>query len=140
MSEGLYCVSGSLTLHGTYTGSGVTIYLATGGITINGNAKINISAPAGNPDQVAPAIPHILIYLPPSNHSTVKLNGTADSTFVGTILAPGADITINGTNGTNAYHSQVIGWNVLVGGTADTYVTYEGSENAGFPTAIELYK
>jgi hypothetical protein len=144
MDPGLWCITGDLQINAqdTIIGDGVTIYLATGGISINGGATIKITSPDpdAKPKDVSPAIPGVLIYLPSTNHSVVSLNGNSDTRYTGTILAPGAEVTINGTNGTDAYHSQIIGWDVLVGGTADTYVTYLGDENAGLPTSMELHK
>ena len=141
MTPGLWCITGDLKINGgdTIRGSGVTIYVPNGGITINGNASVQITAPEYSPDP-SPAIPGIVIYLPPTNHNVIKLNGTSDTFFIGTILAPGADIKITGTNGTGAYQSQIIGWNVEGGGTADTYVTYEAQRQHSRPTAIELYR
>ncbi len=56
--HGLYCVSGSLHVNGndSLIGTGVTIYMLNGGITINGNAEVNITAPHPSPDP-SPAIP-----------------------------------------------------------------------------------
>jgi Flp pilus assembly protein TadG len=48
LSPGVYVVEGSMRVNGNanITGSGVTIYLAGGaGVTINGNATLNLSAP-----------------------------------------------------------------------------------------------
>lgn len=54
LGPGLYYVQGSLTIKGNIGGSGVTIFMANGGITINGNASLSLIAPkapdlCGNP-------------------------------------------------------------------------------------------
>ena len=46
---------------------------------------------------------------------------------------------MNGT-GENTYRGQVIGWNVEVGGTADTIDIYNPDEGYQKPTFIELAK
>jgi hypothetical protein len=140
LEPGLWCLTGDLKINGGVTnGTGVTIYVPNGSVTFNGNASIHLSAPE-NTAASSPAIPGILFYLPKENSNMVKINGTADSYFIGTILAPGASIQINGTSYTEAYHTQVIGWNVELSGTADTYVTYDDKEQYGLPTSIELAK
>jgi len=51
-----------------------------------------------------------------------------------------SDINLLGTGQADAYHSQVIGWNVEVGGTADTFVLYNGGEQYSRPATLELYR
>jgi hypothetical protein len=137
MEPGLYCVSGSLSLKGTIRGSGVTIYVPNGGIKINGNADVQLSAPE-NGTNSSPALPGILWYLPQSNPAQFTMNGTADIIFIGTILAPTTSISLLGTNFSDAYQTQIIGWDVEVGGTADAYVRYKGDQQYNVPTTIEL--
>jgi hypothetical protein len=141
LDPGLYCVSGGLNFNGNdeLVGNGVTLYLLDGGIKINGNCNIQLSAPTYNPDPV-PAIPGIVIYLDPSNHSEVKINGTSDSYWTGTILAPGANIDLNGTGFIDTYHTQIIGWTVQAGGTSDLWVNFEENMLYSKPTSLELYK
>jgi Flp pilus assembly protein TadG len=141
LEPGLYCIEGDLRFNGNdeLVGNEVTLYLLDGGIRINGNCNIQLSAPPYNPDP-SPAIPGIVIYMDPSNHSELKINGASDSYWIGTILAPGADIDMNGTGYADSYHTQIIGWNVQVGGTADLWVTFEESRLYTKPTSMELYR
>ncbi len=139
--HGLYCVSGSLHVNGndSLIGTGVTIYMLNGGITINGNAEVNITAPHPSPDP-SPAIPGLVIYVPVNNTNDIQINGNSESYFEGTILAPGSNIDMLGTGEVDAFHTQVIGWNVEVGGNADTFVLYNGDEQYSEPSAIELHQ
>ena len=141
LDPGLYCVSGGLIFNGNdeLVGNGVTLYLLDGGIKINGNCNIQLSAPTYNPDPV-PAIPGIVIYMDPSNHSEMKINGTSDSYWTGTILAPGANIDLNGTGFVDTYHTQIIGWTVQAGGTSDLWVNFEENMLYTKPTSLELHK
>lgn len=47
---------------------------------------------------------------------------------------------MNGTANIDAYHSQVIGYNVKVNGSSLFNITYEPEENGKLPTTIELYR
>lgn len=148
MPPGLYCVTGGLDLRGnkTYTGTGVTIVILSGDVKMNGTITLNLSAPSTNkndPDP-SPAIPGLLFYVPylppaPNCPSDVTFNGTSDTFFVGTILAPCSDLHWLGTNktGTNV---QVIGWNVEIGGTADFINDYNPELLPSLPTTMELHK
>ncbi len=141
LSPGLYCVTGSMRLnaHDDARGSGVTIVMLDGDIDINGNSEVNLSAPSSTPDP-SPAIPNLLFYAPPSNHTRWIINGNEESYFVGTILAPGATVEFKGTGNTEAYHSQIIAWDVEMGGNAKLDVVYDANQQASRPTALDLYR
>lgn len=140
LDPGLYCVTGDLKINGgTFTGTDITIYMADGDLTINGNATVIIDAPEANPDPV-PAIPGVLIYAPQSNDEDILLNGTGDSSFTGTVYAPGADVTLLGNSDTIAFNTQVIGWNVEMGGTAGADVVFNAPQQYSRPALLELYK
>lgn len=133
LSSGIFCITGDFDLHGNgdLTGSEVVLVLTSGGITLNGNSHVDLSAPTSGP------FPGLLIYLPPDNSSTVTINGTNDSTFTGSILAPSAPIRLLGTGAVDGFNSQVIGYTVEWGGTSDGIVRYNDSLNfdsATFPS------
>ena len=140
LSPGLYCVTGNVSLNGgTFQGDGVTIVLLDGELRINGNVTVQLTAPSPTPDPY-PAIAGMLVYAPPTNHNDLEFNGTSDSYLTGTILAPGSRINMLGTGSQTAFQSQVIGWNVEVGGTADTYVNYDDDLNVKIPATLRLQK
>jgi len=145
IDPGLYCLHGDLRVNANHelVGHDVTIYVE-GDIVLNGSALIQLSAPDSNPDP-APALGGVLFYIPhmPGANcadQTFDMNGNSDSYFQGIILAPCADITVNGTGNVNAYQTQIIGWNVLVGGTADTSVIFNREIFELRPTYIELFR
>jgi hypothetical protein len=146
LDPGLYCISSSFVVnaHDVIIGYGVT-FVVYGDITFNGRAVIQLTAPQASPDP-SPAIPGVLLYVPRDPDDAVcpdqevVLNGTSESYFEGIILAPCADIKLVGTGSSDTYHGQIIGWNVDVGGEADTSVTYEGDRPEGLATRIELYR
>jgi hypothetical protein len=140
LNPGLYCVSGDISFsgNGSFSGNEVTIVLLNGGLRITGNPLMEFSAPtAANP---APAVRGLLIYAPQSNHNEIHLGGTANSAWTGTVLAPGADIELSGTSSNVAFNTQIIGYNVKVGGTSDTLVTYQGGQQAMIAAAIDLWE
>jgi hypothetical protein len=136
---GLYCYHNAPSFKQEVKGKAVTIYIESGGFKFNGNTQIYLTAPPTSPDP-APAIPGILFYLPASNTSDITINGTSDSFLQGVILAPGASISLLGTADTNAYKTQIIAYNVELGGTAQTLVTYEASKMYNKPTSLNLQK
>jgi hypothetical protein len=137
LPPGLYCVSGGIpdTLHGT----DVTIYVLSGGVDQHGNDLWQLDAPPRDPDP-SPALPGVLIMFAPGNISSLTFNGNSSTAITGLILAPQSYIKLNGTGNTNGYHCQVIGWDVEIGGTADTYVTFDESEQYLKPPALDLLR
>jgi Flp pilus assembly protein TadG len=125
LNGGVYCVNGTFSMNGndTLTGSEVVIRMDSGDIRWNGNGAIQLSAPTVGPFQ------GLLIFVPPSNQSTITINGTNDQRLTGTILAPTSDIVLLGTAGTNGFNSQIIGYNVEFGGTFDGTIRYDDAQN-----------
>lgn len=141
LEPGLYCVTGNLQINGndSLIGSGVTIVILNGFVHINGNATIQLTAPAESPDP-SPAIAGLLFYMPPTNHNVMRINGNSESYYQGTILATGSDVDVLGTAAIDAYRTQIIGWNVQVGGTSDTYVLFNDNMNVMRPSFLDLYR
>jgi Flp pilus assembly protein TadG len=138
LEPGLYCITGSLS-KASYIGNGVTLYLLDGGLTFNGNVEPQLSAPSYDPDP-SPAIPGILIYMPPGNRSTVRINGTADLYLRGTILAPDASFELSGTGWANSTSTQLIAWNFHFTGTYDGWVDFQENLLFSRATYLELYR
>ena len=115
---------------------GVTIVLLNGSFTTNGNADIQLSSLTA----VSPALKGITLYLPPSNHNVVKLNGNESSYYEGVVYAPSSTILLDGTGDSIFVNSQVIGWNVVLNGNAYTKVSYDGCIGATRPASLELSK
>jgi len=141
LAPGLYCVSGNVEFNSQdyVAGIGVTIVFLSGKFTVNGGADIQLYAPP--PDAPPPAIPGLLFYGPAGYTGPVKLNGNETSVYQGTIMFPTADIEFEGT-GANAglLSSQIIGWNVKIGGNSSVLIDYKGEEQYSRPAYIELYR
>jgi Flp pilus assembly protein TadG len=133
-SSGLYCVTNSPgPFHGSISGNGVTFYITSPNFSIkfNGGGNLTASAPT------AGSWKGVLMYLAPQvdangnllNTQSLDLRGNGTGTVTGTILAPSANVTMYGNSGTAGYDSQVVGYTVTSGGTADIYVSYNRNDN-----------
>jgi hypothetical protein len=125
LQSGIYCINGDVRVNGgeTLQGNGVVLYVEHGTVHFNGNATVKLGAPSGGPFQ------GLLIYLPMDNDSIVTLNGNADSSFRGTILAPASLIRINGNDSSYGFHSQIIGLYIELDGNSNLVVKYLDSQN-----------
>ena len=136
LESGVYCVNGEFKLNASdvLIGHDVVISMESGGVTWNGGATIQLDAPESGPFK------GLLLYMPITNSSDIKINGNSDSKFAGTILAPASPIQINGTGGADGFHCQVIGYTVDIAGTSAMDIRYDDSENWDAPTpqSIEL--
>jgi hypothetical protein len=144
LQPGLYCVTGNKGFDlqgGSIMGDGVTIYLQTGGMTVNGSVDpLDLRAPVENPDP-SPAVPGILLYMAHGNTSTIKLNGNSTSFYLGTIYAPDGDVFLSGASGTKpTFNTQVIGENVEVSGNATIDINFLEDENYEKPPYLDMLK
>jgi Flp pilus assembly protein TadG len=136
LNPGTYCINGEFRLNAKddLTGTGVTIFMQSGGITWNGGAKMNLSAPTSGD------LAGLLIYAPMSNTSTMRFNGNANSLLTGTIFMPAAPIVYNGTGNLNPSHVQIIGYTIELTGSNTTNVLYQDADNwdANMPAQIGI--
>jgi type II secretory pathway pseudopilin PulG len=136
LQSGVYCVNGDFRLnaHDVLNGDGVIIRVNNGDVVWNGGATINLSAPTSGP------FSGLLLFLPDDNDNDVQINGNSGSTFTGTILAPSAAITINGTGGATGLNSQIIGYTVDLSGSSNTFINYNAGQNYQAPEnpAVQL--
>ncbi|MFA5873001.1 MAG: pilus assembly protein TadG-related protein [Anaerolineales bacterium] len=127
---GVYCITGKIdnamyrnaTSGGTGIG-GVTIVMLNQGISWTGNTDIFLTAPPYCSPQpcISPPTAGLLIYLPYGNtNKWVKFAGNGTLTIIGTILAPdvGSTIQYNGNYSTGTFRSQLVAWNMQIGGSA----------------------
>jgi len=138
LDSGTYCISGNFKLNAgeNLSGTDVTILMETGGITWNGGAEVNLTAPSSGD------LAGLLIYAPMSNTSTMSFNGNANSTLKGTIFMPAAPIAYSGTGNLNPSYVQIIGYTVELTGTNDTNILYQDPDNwdANMPAQVGLFQ
>lgn len=125
LDAGTYCISGDVLIEGgaTLGGDGVLLFIENGSFTVSGNARVQLEAPRSGSEK------GLLIYMPLQNQQRIALNGNADSKFKGAILAPGADITLNGMDSDYGFHSQIIGRYIEVTGQDIIFIKYKDEDN-----------
>jgi hypothetical protein len=140
MTAGLYCImGGNFSIGGSVYGIAVHIYMGpdAGSFETNAGSQIELrAATEANCSAPAPTTPDVcdqawlLLHVDEENTNLITINGGADTTYVGTILAPGAQININGGSATGGIiQSQIIGAVVEVQGTADIIIEYDPAQN-----------
>jgi Putative Flp pilus-assembly TadE/G-like len=133
LGGGVYCLDSDFIMGETQQldGNGVVIYMKHGSVRLGGRAQINISAIGNGP------LAGLLIYQPITNTNYLAINGNSKSGFGGTILAPGAQIRINGLSSNVGYHSQIIGFTIEVNGQDNVLIKIIDNQNLKawtFPT------
>ena len=125
LKSGIYCINGDVRVNGgeTLEGTGVLLVVDNGSVHFNGNATIDLGAPGGGPFQ------GLLLYLPMTNDGDIVLNGNADSSFRGTILAPASLIRLAGNESSYGFHSQIIGFTIELTGDSNILIKYLDSQN-----------
>ena len=132
LEKGIYCVQDFIIGDGQHiSGTNVT-FVVKGELRWSGNAAIKLSAPKKG------EIAGLLIYLPIDNHNKVVLNGNPDSSIRGTILAPGAEIRINGNDSRYGFHSQIIGYRIVAKGQSNVIIKYVDEQNYDAITMPEV--
>ena len=133
-APGLYCVTNSPgPYNNTISGSEVTFFITNPNfsMTFNGGGSLVATAPSSGEYK------GILIFMKPNvdsngnliNSQSFDLRGNGANSLRGAIIAPSASITLFGNSDGGAIQSQVIGYNVDSGGTADIYIQYDPSMN-----------
>jgi hypothetical protein len=143
LDPGLYCIDGDINITGGKIKNnpdldgGVTFYLATGSVSISGNAEVILNSPPTTPDP-SPALGGLLFYVAEGD---IDLEGNNDSQYLGVVYAPNGTIKAHGANGTTpTFNTQFIGWNVDVSGNANIDINFDAQEQYSRPTSIELWK
>ncbi|MBM3153345.1 MAG: hypothetical protein FJZ96_14265 [Chloroflexi bacterium] len=136
LNSGVYCIYGDFRVNAKekLSGSGVTIFMMTGGITWNGKGQIKLSAPNSGP------YAGLLFFSPLSNTNRMTINGDSDSLLSGTIFMPAAPIEFNGSGQIQKSDIQLIGYTVQLGGTSDTQINYTANSKYQIfvPASIEI--
>jgi Flp pilus assembly protein TadG len=97
LNPGTYYMGGSINDGGTLTGTGVTIYFASGSITMNSGSTAQLSAPTSG------TYKGVLFYQNPSDSTSMIIDGNSTAKYEGAIYAPGAQLTLNSAGNTAAY-------------------------------------
>jgi hypothetical protein len=125
LESGIYCISGNVVIDsGTkFGGDNVLLILEDGEFLVSGGAEVALTGRNLGPAK------GLLIYMPIKNHGRIALNGGSESSYRGTILAPGGDVRINGMDAKYGFHSQIIGYTIEVDGQDKIAITYKDEDN-----------
>jgi hypothetical protein len=113
LEPGLYYVEGSLSVKGTVTGTGVTIFMADGGITVNGNGSLSLSAPQTG-DYAG-----MLIMSARTNTASHLFNGNGATDLDGVLYFPYGALTYNGNNGSNSTCMRIVADTIKMSGNSN---------------------
>ena len=102
LQPGLYYVEGSLSIKGTVTGTGVTIFMQDGGITVNGNASLSLKAPETGDYS------GMLFWSARSNLSTHTFSGNGATDLDGYLYFPSGSVDYSGNNGTSSNCMRIV--------------------------------
>lgn len=104
MQPGVYVIQNGLYIGGqaTLTGTGVTIYLQTGGVTMNGGASVNLTAPTSGTWQ------GILFYQARGNTTASNLVGGTGQLMNGVLYFPSANLTYTGGSSATATQTTLV--------------------------------
>lgn len=124
-ASGFYVLEGGIndSGSGSFTGTGVTFYLPTSGITMSGTGDINMSAPTSGTWQ------GITIYQDRSNSSSDTLSGGVNQNINGVIYMPKGSLTFSGGSGTSGTTTTMVVNTVTFSG--NTYIKNAATSSYG---------
>jgi len=130
---GIHCITGDFRKD-DYFGTNVTLVMLNNGLDWEGNVEVDLSSPFVGPTA------GLLIYLPPTNDSTIKMRGTAGMRISGSVLAPSSAIIWIGNFGNTAMQSQWIGKTFDMSGNTNAHVIFNDSRAYKYsaPANVEL--
>lgn len=125
LEKGVYCIRHDFILGDSskLEGSDVTIMVIDGKVKWSASAQVNLRATTTGD------LKGLLLYMPLENKQSMSLNGNLDSSIGGTILAPGAQIRLNGGAFPAGYRSQIIGYTIVSNGESNIKIDYRDDEN-----------
>jgi Flp pilus assembly protein TadG len=113
LEPGVYVIEGGLDIKGSVIGDGVTIFMKSGGITINGNADVTLTSPKSGDYS------GILFMGADTNSSMQKFNGTGTMDLDGFMYFPSSEVQINGNSTTSATCLRVIAKTIDISGNSN---------------------
>jgi len=129
-AAGFYVLKGGINTSGTssVSGSGVTFYTPTAGITMSGTGGINITAPASGPWE------GIAMFQDRSNSSSDTLSGGTTQQINGVVYMPKGSLTYSGGSGTSGTTTTLVVNTVTFSGSSyikDAATTQYGGGGSG---------
>ena len=112
LQPGLYILKGGLSMSGgtTLTGTGVTLYIASGSVTFAGGAIVTLSPP------VSGAWQGILMFQDRNNTSAASLVGGSTQTLSGVLYFPKAALSYSGGSSATPTNTTIVADTLLLSG------------------------
>ena len=124
LESGIYCLGGDFTMgSGSLTGNDLLFLMGGGQMHISGGVHLDLTGMQSG------KLAGLLVYQPMTNKHPVILNADSTSAFVGTVLAPGAQILIKGNDSPEGFHSQMVGYTIEADGDSNVIIHYDDAEN-----------
>ncbi len=145
LKQGIYCLHNGIKLtggtltsdangngHYDVSSEGVLFYIEGGDVDMSGGSTVNLHAITSSISPLGEDLVGYLMYLPAENGSSVTLTGGSASQYVGTILAPGSFVTLNGGNTGDSLNldAQIIAYSLRLTGSGTLNITYNLGNNA----------
>ncbi len=137
---GLYCISGAdglKILTGPVLGNGVMFYVK-GPVSVAGGNEVKLYAPTDGSivDSSGEVWDGMLFYV--DGGYPVTLNGSANSTFQGTVYAPTSTCNLNGGGSTTGHDLSMICSIIKVNGGTGLTINYNNTNQYVPPTKLDL--
>jgi hypothetical protein len=142
LNPGIYYITGAdgfkMSGSSNLVANGVLLYMKTGEVDMTGSGSYTLSPmmDEGN------LYKGLSIYMDRANATSYKQSGAGTSAISGTIYAPSADVTVNGSGGILVVDSEIISATTKITGSGGINLKYDASKNYQPPNqaAVELIK
>jgi Putative Flp pilus-assembly TadE/G-like len=110
LNPGVYVLNGNFSASGsgTINGTGVTIFMRSGSVSLNGNTRINLTAPTTG------TYAGVLFFGGRTNTASNTFNGTSNSRLTGILYFPGQALSylgnFSGTDGCTLVIANTVSW------------------------------
>ncbi len=112
-------------------------YLTNSKLDMEGSTILNLTAPTSGDFK------GIAIYEPTGNKNSLIVCGGSNDTITGSIIAPDAEIHLNGSANANGINSQIVGDKIVTEGNSQITINYDPNLNfsgTSSSTTIDLLK
>jgi Flp pilus assembly protein TadG len=111
LNPGTYIFKNGFSIGSSVTGTGVTLYVAAGSISLSGQGSLTISAPTSGTYQ------GIAIYQDRADTNGVSLVGGSTLDVSGVIYAPAANVSLSGNSGSSTVNTTIVANTLSLNGT-----------------------
>jgi Flp pilus assembly protein TadG len=132
LDSGVYYIDGNVTVGTgvTLSGTGVTIYMASGQLNVNSGATVSLTAPSSG------STAGLVIWQAKSDTNEMILNAGSNSSWGGSVYVPGGQLTLNSNSGASSY-GMIVAKSAMVNATISlSGGSSGGSQNGSLTIAL----